>query len=115
MRKKLISLILALAVVLGLCAGITSISVIAKADTEFTVNDLFEATNTYDLKEKVKKEEPQSNESGDSQEKKKYKDPQYSFEFDFTARNENTTTTAPYVTVFTHGYYSRASFAASSV
>lgn len=101
MRKKLISLILALAVVLGLCAGITSISVIAKADTEFTVNDLFEATNTYDLKEKVKKEEPKSNESGDSQEKKKYKDPQYSFEFDFTTKNENTTTTAPYVTVFT--------------
>ena len=109
MRKKLISLILALVVVLGLCAGITSISAIAKADTEINVDDLFEATNTYDLKEKVKKEEPQSNESGESQEEKKYDDPQYSFEFDFTTKNENTTTTAPYVTVFTHGYYSRAS------
>ena len=104
MRKKLISLILALVVVLGLCVGITSISVIAKADTEIKVDDLFEATNTYDLKEKVKKEEPQSNESGESQEGKKYDDPQYSFKFDFTAKNENTTTTAPYVTVFTHGY-----------
>ena len=108
MRKKLISLILALMVVLGLCAGITSISVIAKADTEITVDDIFEDTNTYNLKEVVKKEEPKSNESGDSQEKK-YEDPQYSFEFDFTAKNGNTTTTAPYVTVFTHGYYSRAS------
>ena len=73
MRKKLISLILALVVVLGLCAGITSISVIAKADTEINVDDLFEATNTYDLKEKVKKEEPQSNESVNLKKKRNMK------------------------------------------
>ncbi len=34
MRKKLISLMLAVVVALGLCAGITSISIVAKADTE---------------------------------------------------------------------------------
>lgn len=34
MRKKLISLMLAVVVALGLCAGITSISVVANADTE---------------------------------------------------------------------------------
>lgn len=34
MKKKILSIILAFAVVLGLCAGITSISVVAKADTE---------------------------------------------------------------------------------
>ena len=34
MNKKFTSLILALVLVLGLCAGITSISVVAKADTE---------------------------------------------------------------------------------
>ncbi len=34
MKKKLVCLMLALVVALGLCVGITSISVVAKADTE---------------------------------------------------------------------------------
>ncbi len=34
MNKKFTSLILALVLVLGLCVGITSISVVANADTE---------------------------------------------------------------------------------
>ncbi len=34
MKKKLVCLMLAVVVALGLCAGITSISVVANADTE---------------------------------------------------------------------------------
>ena len=100
--KKVISLILTVVVVLGFCIGITSISVTVRADTEFTVDDLFEATNTYNLKENVQKETG-STESGGSQGQNKYEEPQYSFKFDFSTKNANTTTIAPYVTVFTHG------------
>ena len=49
MNKKFTSLILALVLVLGLCAGITSISVVANADTEISVKALFGATNTKNL------------------------------------------------------------------
>ena len=41
MNKKFTSLILALVLVLGLCARITSISVEANADTEISVKALF--------------------------------------------------------------------------
>ena len=102
MRKKTISLILALVAALGICMGIASVSVIAKADTELAVDDLFEATNTYNLKENVQKETKYT-EAGVSQGQNKYEDPQYSFKFDFSTKNANTTTIAPYVTVFPHG------------
>lgn len=105
MKKKIISLILTVVVVFCLFIGITSISVVAKADTGFFVKDLFEATNTYDLDGNITKIDDYSvyhDQMG-------YDNPQYSFEYDFSAKNANTTTTVPYVTVFTHGYYSKAS------
>lgn len=105
MRKKLISLMLAVVVALGLCAGITSISIVAKADTEISLKDLFGSTNTYDLKGNVIKETRREV----FKDLMGYENPQFSFKYDFSAKNANTTTTAPYVTVFTHGYYSYAS------
>lgn len=105
MNKKITSLILALVLVLGLCAGITSISVIANADTEISVKALFGATNTYEIKGEITKIDDYSvyhNQMG-------YDNPQYSFEYDLSTKNGNTTTTVPHVTVFTHGYYSLAS------
>ena len=100
MKKKILSIILAFAVVLGLCAGITSISVIANADTEISVKALFGATNTYEIKGEITKIDDYSvyhNQMG-------YDNPQYSFEYDLSTKNGNTTTTVPHVTVFTHGY-----------
>ncbi len=100
MKKKFISLILALVVVLGLCAGITSISVIAKADAEISVKELFNATNTYDIDGEITK----INDYVVYHDQMGYEKPQYSFGYKFSTKNSNTTTSAPHVTVFTHGY-----------
>ena len=105
MMKKIVCLMLALVVALGLCVGITSISVVANADTEISLKDLFGATNTYDLKGNVVKETRREV----FKDLMGYENPQYSFQYDFSVKNANTTTAAPYVTVFTHGYYSYAS------
>lgn len=65
----------------------------AKADEMPSAKTLFEATNTYNLNGSVTKEisfEKYHKEKG-------YDNPQYEFKFDMTDRNNNQTTSAPYV------------------
>lgn len=68
-----------------------------KADEMPSVETLLEATNTYNLDGDVTR----GTKTG-------YANPQYDFKFKMTEKNTNQTTVYPNVTVFTHGYNSRA-------
>lgn len=104
MKKKNKSLVVILAALMLFSVVQVFDFVRAKADEMPSVKTLFEATNTYNLNGSVTKEtsfEKYHKEKG-------YDNPQYEFNFDMSSKNNNQTTSFPYVTVFTHGYNSRA-------
>lgn len=79
-------------------------TIVVKADEMPSIETIFNATNTYSLEGTVTKEIRYAK----YHDEKGYDNPQYEFNFDMYSKNNNQTTAYPYVTVFTHGYNSRA-------
>lgn len=80
-------------------------TIVVKADEMPSIETIFNATNTYSLEGTVTKEIRYAK----YHDEKGYDNPQYEFNFDMSSKNNNQTTSFPYVTVFTHGYNSSSS------
>ena len=104
MRKKNCFVSAIIALVMCFCAMYSFCTIVVKADILPSAETVFNETNTYNLNGSI-------NHITDKKEYSKmgYSEPQYSFKFDMSDKNGNTTTNIPYVTVFTHGYNSSAS------
>lgn len=102
MKKKIICITLAVVMSVFACYFVGTI--VVKADEMPSIETIFNATNTYNLNGSVTKETSFEK----YHEEKGYDNPQYEFNFDMSSKNNNQTTSFPYVTVFTHGYNSRA-------
>ena len=102
MKKKIICITLAVVMSVFACYFVGTI--VVKADGMPSIETIFNATNTYSLEGTVTKEIRYAKYHGE----KGYDNPQYEFNFDMSSKNNNQTTSFPYVTVFTHGYNSRA-------
>lgn len=102
MKKKIICITLAVVMSVFACYFVGTI--VVKADEMPSIETIFNATNTYNLNGSVTKETSFEK----FHEEKGYDNPQYEFNFDMYSKNNNQTTAYPYVTVFTHGYNSRA-------
>ena len=102
MKKKIICITLAVVMSVFACYFVGTI--VVKADEMPSIETIFNATNTYNLNGSVTKETSFEK----YHEEKGYDNPQYEFNFDMYSKNNNQTTAYPYVTVFTHGYNSRA-------
>lgn len=102
MKKKIICITLAVVMSVFACYFVGTI--VVKADGMPSIETIFNATNTYSLEGTVTKEIRYAKYHGE----KGYDNPQYEFNFDMSSKNNNQTTSYPYVTVFTHGYNSRA-------
>lgn len=104
MRKKNCFVSVIIALVMCFCAMYSFCTIVVKADILPSAETVFNETNTYNLNGSI-------NHITDKKEYSKmgYSEPQYSFKFDMSDKNGNTTTNIPYVTVFTHGYNSSAS------
>lgn len=103
MKKKIICITLAVVMSVFACYFVGTI--VVKADEMPSIETIFNATNTYNLNGSVTKETSFEK----YHEEKGYDNPQYEFNFDMSSKNNNQTTSFPYVTVFTHGYNSSAS------
>ena len=104
MRKKDCFVSAIIALVMCFCVMYSFCTIVVKADILPSAETVFNETNTYNLNGSI-------NHITDKKEygKMGYSEPQYSFKFDMSDKNGNTTTSIPYVTVFTHGYNSYAS------
>ena len=102
MKKKIICITLAVVMSVFACYFVGTI--VVKADEMPSIETIFNATNTYNLNGSVTKETSFEK----YHEEKGYDNPQYEFNFDMYSKNNNQTTSFPYVTVFTHGYRSSA-------